>query len=214
MKRLSFFLALGLLLASCGRITYLDDAFSRKGRRHKVVAVIPFEVDILYNPLAGQKITPEMIADMEADLSVQLQEGFYSQFLRQRKRRDYTVKLQDPQRTNALLEEKGIDPAAAWKMKPEALAQALEVDAVIMGYVQMEKPLPEVMAAAVAVLFDSWLPTNEVSARLSLYEGRKGELLWRFERRLSGSVTRSLESLMRALVRAAARKFPYQGRYL
>lgn len=213
MKRLPFLLVLAVLLAGCGRVTYLDDAFPRKARRHKVVAVIPFEVDILYTPLTGSKVTPEMIAQMEADLSVQLQDGFYAQFLRQHRHRDYTVKLQDPQKTNALLEEKGIDPATAWKMKPEELARLLGVDAVIVGYMQMEKPLPEVMAAAVAVLFNTWLPTNEVSARLSLYNGADGELLWRFDRRLSGSVTSSVESLMRALVRAAARKFPYQEQF-
>lgn len=214
MKRLTFLLVLMALMASCGRVTYLDDAFASKACHHKVVAVIPFEVDILYNPITGKGVTPEMIAEMESNLSVQLQEGFYSQFLRQHKYRDYTVKLQDPRRTNLLLEEKGIDPATAWKRPPEELARVLGVDGVIIGYVQMEKPLPEVMAAAVAVLFNTWLPTNEVSARLSLYEGQEGELLWRFERRLSGSVTSSVESLMRALVRAAARKFPYQETYL
>ncbi len=203
-----------LLWAGCGSVTYLDEAFPCQARKHEVVAILPFEVDILYPTLTAGDITPATIEEMEADLSGMLQEAFHSQFLRRYRSRHYTVRLLDPRKTNALLEARGIAPERAWKMDASELAGLLDVDAVLLGYVQMEKPLPEVMAAVAAVIFGAWLPTNEISARLSLYEGEGGTLVWRFERQLSGSVTASVESLMRALVRSAARKFPYQPTYL
>jgi hypothetical protein len=95
----------------------------------------------------------------------------------------------------------------------EDLASLLGVDAVITGKIQREKPMSEAAAVVVGVLIGFWGSTNKVNVDLTIHDGRTGELFWKYNHELSGSVGSSSEQLVKAFTRKIARNFPYLVRH-
>ena len=67
-------------------------------------------------------------------------------------------------------------------------------------------------AIAIGVLIGSWGATNDVQTSISINEGKKGDLVWKYDYDASGSVGSSTDRLVNALMRNASRKFPYNAK--
>ncbi|HEX8334806.1 MAG TPA: hypothetical protein VF622_19435 [Segetibacter sp.] len=74
----------------------------------------------------------------------------------------------------------------------------------------MEKPTSNGAAIAVGVLSNIWLSTNNVKTTIKINDGKSGEILWKYDYQASGSVGRSVNTLVDALMKNASRNFPYQ----
>ncbi len=196
-------------VASAQTNLYVNPAFDDIARDHDKIAIIPFKTDIQLRPKQREKVTDEDLYDMEMNESLGLQEGMYSWFLKRKKRGKLRIEVQEPRRTNAILSEQGIDYDNIENQLPENLAEILGVDAVIMGTFSTDKPMSEGASVALGVLFGAWGSTNGAEVNMSVNNGTDGELLWNYNKRITGSYGSTPEDLINVLMRKASRRLAY-----
>ncbi|MFN8250844.1 MAG: hypothetical protein U0V75_03095 [Ferruginibacter sp.] len=210
--KLTLFIAITAIITSCGPKIYKTTDFSDKTSSHKTVAILPGEVSIQLRPNEMKNVTAQQIQQMQEETGKNIQDKMYSWFLRRSDKFNYTVSFQDISRTNALLKQAGIDYAGMSGKTKDELAKLLGVDAVISTRASMKKPMSDGAAVAVGVLFGAWGPTNDVQTTISINEGQKGELVWKYDYNASGSVGSNTDRLVNALMRNASKKFPYNAK--
>lgn len=198
-------IVLSLSFGACATI-YQPPQFFEMRQRHRLVAVLPFDVSISSTRLP-KGMTIEMLKEMEKDEGFGTQALFYSRFLKNSA--DFDVAFQDVDRTNALLAQNKMGYEELRTALKEDLAKLLGVDAVISGKIQREKPMSEGAAIAVGILIGFWGATNKVNIDLSIHDAATGELFWKYTHQISGSVGSSSEQLVKAFTRKIARNFPY-----
>jgi hypothetical protein len=210
--KLTLLLAITALITSCGPKIYKSNDFSDRTSQHKTVALLPAEVSIQLRPNEMKNTSAEQIKQMEEETGKNIQDKMYSWFLRRSDKFKYTVTFQDISRTNALLKQADVNYADMSVKTKEELAKLLGVDAVISTRASMKKPMSDGAAVAVGILFGAWGPTNDVHTSISINEGNKGDLVWKYDYNASGSVGSNPDRLVNALMRNASRKFPYNAK--
>lgn len=204
-----FFAALSIVLFSCGPKIYKSADFSSALSKHKNVAILPAQVNIALRPNEAKKLSAEQIEELATKTGYDIQEKMYGWFLRRSGKFDYTVTFQDVTRTNAKLKEAGIKYTDLKNTDRAQLAKILGVDAVMQDRANMEKPMSEGAAIAVGVLVGAWGATNKVQTTIDIHDGANGNLLWKYDYEVAGSVGSSTTRLVDALMRNASKKFPY-----
>ncbi len=174
---------------------------------HKTVAVLPFKSTISYKRLP-KNFDPVANVAEEQKTGLSLQSGLYTYLLR--KSPDYTVSIQDPERTNILLKQNGsfdkID-----ELTPDALAKILGVDAVIKCTYAYQKTGSEGGAIVKSLLIG--FGTGKVATSdltMHIYNSQDGELLWRFYKQMDEDVMSSPQAMMERMMRKVGRNFPYE----
>jgi hypothetical protein len=206
MKRFLLLLPLLGVLASCGPTLYTAKDFEKERRQHKTIAVLPFDVTIRTKKLP-KGVTQEQIKEQEKETGYNLQGHVYSYFLKRSD--DYTIKFQDVDKTNSMLEKAGVTYEAMRGQGKDELAKLLGVDVVLSGKAEMSKPMSDGAAIAIGVVFGVWGNTNEVNASVTIHDSQ-ADLVWKYDHTYSGSVGSSSESLARALMKNVSKKFPYE----
>ncbi len=201
-----------LILTSCGPSIYKTTDFEDVTRTHKTVAIIPANVMVQLRPNQAKKLTPEQIEKNQEATGFALQEKMYGWFLRRSTKQNYTVNFQDVSQTNALLQEAKLSYKDILKKSKSDLAKLLGVDAVISASLRTDKPMSEGVAVALGVVLGVWGNTNKAFTTIDIHEGKKGNLLWKYDYEASGSVGSSPENLVNALMRNASKKFPYNSK--
>ena len=201
-----------LLLASCAPKVYKTSDFDSKTASHKIVAILPTEVDITLRPNEMKKITPEQLKESEEKTGLSIQDKMYSWFLNRSGKYKYTVSFQDISKTNAILLQNNIKYADMRSKTKDELARLLGVDAVISSHASMKKPMSDGAAVALGVLLGTWGNTNEVQTSIAINEARNGDLIWKYDYQASGSVGSNTDNLVNNLMRNASKKFPYNSR--
>ncbi len=213
MKKLLLFLSVAtIFFTSCAPRVYKNRDFDAITASHKIVAILPAEVDITLRPNEMKKITPEQLKESEEQTGFNIQDKMYAWFLRKSDRRRYTVSFQDVNKTNALLLQNGIKYGDMRSKTKEELARLLGVDAVITTKAIMRKPMSEGAAVALGVLLGTWGNTNDVQVSITINEGKKGDLVWKYDYNNSGSFGSTAENLVDGLMRNASKRFPYNDR--
>lgn len=210
--KLTLLLAVAAIITSCGPTIYKASDFSDKTSAHKTVAILPAEVNIQLRPNEMKNTTAEQIKQMEEATGKDIQDKMYSWFLKRSEKYKYTVSFQDISRTNALLKQADLTYAAMNTKTKDELAKLLGVDAVISTRATMKKPMSEGAAVAVGILVGAWGATNDVQTSISINEGTKGDLVWKYDYNAAGSVGSSTDRLVNALMRNASKKFPYNAK--
>ena len=191
---------------SCGPAIYQSSNFDKKQRKIKIIAKLPFSVNIDMHHLP-KGITPENIRNAEEKTGYDLQSSSYTWFL---KRQDkYTTVFQDIDKTNAILRKEKISYSDIALQDKSKICKLLGVDAVISGRSSMSKPMTEIAAVAVGLISGAWGPTNSISNVLTIHD-MKAKLLWKYDHNASGSVLTSPDSLIKSLMKNASRKFPFK----
>ncbi|MBP8725363.1 MAG: hypothetical protein KBF37_03485 [Saprospiraceae bacterium] len=203
------FFAFSGMMVACAPSVYKSPDFDKLTSRHKLVAILPFNVQIDSRNLP-KNVTAEMVREDEKKTSYSIQGHAYGYLLQELSKKKFTVRFQDIDKTNALLREKGVEYGTIRDKTREDLCRLLDVDAVLSGKVNLSRPMSEGGAVAIGLLFGVWGTTNEVSANLVLHEHSRGELLWKYDWQAEGSVGSSAEKLSRSLMRSASKNFPYQ----
>jgi len=206
------FLSLAVITAclfSCGPKIYKSSDFSTALARHKNVAILPAEVTLQLRPNMTKKMTPEQLDDLSSKMAYDIQEKMHSWFLRREDKYNYTVKFQDVTKTNALLKDAGISYNDLKSTDRAKLAKLLGVDAVLQDRTVMEKPMSDGAAVAVGLLVGTWGATNKVHTTINIHDGNSGNLLWKYDYEVSGSVGSSSTQMVDALMKNASKKFPY-----
>ena len=174
---------------------------------HKTVAILPFKASISYKRLP-KNFDAQTNKDEERKLGSNLQSGMYTYLLR--KSADYTITVQDTERTNVLLKQSEVYDKID-EMTPDALAKILGVDAVIKCSYAYEKTSSEGLAIAKTLLIG--FGTGKVASgemTMNVYNGADGDLLWRFYKEMNEDVMSSANAVMERMMRKVGRNFPYQ----
>lgn len=201
-----------MIISSCGPTIYKTADFESKTAKHKIVAILPAEVTISLRPNEMKNMSIESFKEKEAATGFSIQNNLYSWFLRRSEKFKYTVSFEDISKRNALLAKAGIEYKDLKYKTKEELATILQVDAVISTRVSMQKPMSEGAALAIGVLIGTWGATNTVQTSINIHEAKKGELIWKYDYKASGSVGNNAENLVNGLMRNASKKFPYNDK--
>jgi hypothetical protein len=175
--------------------------------KHKVVAILPFETGISYKRLP-KNFDADANKQEEKKLSRDLQNEMFTFLLR--KKENYTVDFQDPDKTNTLLRKVGVFEKID-EIGIDSLAKILGVDAIIKCSYSYEKTSSEGAAIAKTILFGG-LGSKTGSGQLvmQIKNANDGELLWRFSKAMDDGVFSSAGQLMERMMRKVSRNFPYE----
>lgn len=203
------FVILASAAYSQSRAIYVHPKFYSMAKDHKKVAVVPFSVQIGLRPKEREKITAEDLVQMEHKEGLSAQSSLVSWFLRKQNAESYDVQFQDVSTTNALLLKAGMDIHNLTIYTPDELAKALGVDAVMGGMIETSKPVSDGASLAMGAIIGIYGTTNTGNITINLNDSQAGDLLWKYDNDLSGSLGSDMDAIMDSLMRKAARKFPY-----
>ncbi len=211
MNKITFKLLLALTLlvgATVEAQTHLFEHpdFETIAKDHKTIAIIPFSAKVSLRPKQMKEITAEQLKEMEINEGSSIQTAMYSWFLKRKKRGKLLIDVQDPNKTNALLKKNEVDMEIT---TPEELAKLLEVDAVITGKIETDKPMSDGASIALGLLVGFWGSTNSATVNMSINNAEDGTLLWNYNKRVSGSLGSSNDQLINTLMRKASRRLAY-----
>jgi hypothetical protein len=174
---------------------------------HKKVAILPFNATIGYRKLP-KDYNAEANKEVEMKLGYDMQSGMYTFLLR--KSSDYTVEIQDVERTNAILKKNDLINKLT-ETAPEELAKVLGVDAVIKSSYTYQKTKSEGGAIVLTLLVGFGTGSVATGAlTMQINDGKEGELVWRFYKQMSEDVMSSPATMMERMMRKVGRNFPYQ----
>ena len=115
--------------------------FDEIAKNHKIIGVIPFKNSVTLRPKQMKDITPEQLDRMEKSEGESIQSAMHSWFLKRKKRGTLSVDVQNIETTNAKLKKAGVNIENYETFTPLELAKILEVDAIIMGTFETNKPM-------------------------------------------------------------------------
>jgi hypothetical protein len=174
---------------------------------HKTVAILPFKATISFKRLP-KNFNEATNKEDERNLGANMQSGMYTYLLR--KSSDYSVTVQDIDRTNALLKKNDMFEKLD-ELTSDELATILGVDAVIKCSYAYEKTGSEGGAIVKSLLIGfgtGKVATGELTMQIN--NGKDGELLWRFYKQMNEDVMSSPSAMMERMMRKVGRNFPYQ----
>ena len=212
MKKLIFtttLTVLSLVILAQSKAIYTNPEFKTLAKDHKTIAIVPFKATLSLRPKQLEKITTEELKEIEDDHGKSVQSALESYFLKKKNQYNFTVEFQGTNKTNAILAKNNITQDNIEKYTPEELTKLLEVDAVISGTLNTTKPMSEGASVALGLLVGFWGSTNSGRIGIDLYDGKTGELLWKYEKTLSRSLGSDIHTVINAMMRKASRKFPY-----
>jgi hypothetical protein len=203
------------LLAQTKEI-YTNPSFDSFAKEHKTLAILPFEVTLRRRPKEMEKLEPEDLEIIQKHEGEAVQNALYTYFLNQKEEQDFKVKFQDVGTTNLWLLKKKWNLDSLKRRTKKELADSLEVDGIISGFLYTRKPMSEASSVAVTFFTDLWVfpgvgATNSGKCTINVHDGASGELLWRYEKTLSRGLGSDTQTVINAMMRKASRKFPYEG---
>ena len=187
--------------------TYSAPDLKSEIQKQKLVAILPFHVSITYKRVP-KHYDPSATKSEEENLTANLQSSMFTYLLR--KSDKYFVTFQDPTRTNALLKAKGVYDQLD-VLTQDSICKILGVDAVIKSNYDYEKTASEGGAIVKTVLFGGiGSKTGSGALTLQIYNGRDGNLLWRFYKAMNDDVMSSTDELITRMMKKVSRNFPYE----
>lgn len=211
MKKLLLFAILIVTFSKTISQTHLYEhpQFDSIAKNHKSIAIIPFKTQVKLRPKKIKEITEEQLANLEKSEAFGLQSGMHSWFLKRKKRGKLNIEVQQPTRTNAILKKAEITYENIEDQLPEDLAKILDVDAVITGTFETNKPMSEGASVALGLFIGFWGSTNNAIVNMNVNNGLDGVLLWNYNKKVKGSIGSSPEDLVNILMRKASRRLSY-----
>ena len=216
-KRAIVMLFIGTLflvsLSGCMTATiYTTPEFDTLQFSHDIVAILPF--DVTFN--AGhQDRSVEEISNLEIQIGKDFQRALYTQFLQQQKKNRYSIKFQDIDDTNAMLNRNLDAPLtidALSSLTKSEICEILNVDALISGNLSLSKPMGAGAAIASSLLIGVGGVTNKARITMTIHDRENGQLLWSYEHRAKGGLLSSPEGVADSLMKGIAKKFPYENK--
>lgn len=209
-KILSLFLLLFALPAFSQTSLYANPDFDKIAENHKVIAIVPFKTQVKLRPKQMKDMTDEQLHKLEKAEGESIQTAMYSWFLKRKKRgKLLKLNIQDPKETTALLKRQNISYDNITDYTPKELAEMLNVDAVISGDFETNKPMSEGASVALGLLVGFWGSTNSAVMNMSVHNANDGVLLWNYNKKVRGGLGSSPEDLINILMRKASRRLAY-----
>ena len=189
---------------------YENPNFDEIAKTHNIIAIVPFKTQVKLRPKQMKDMSSEQLNRIEKSEGESIQTAMYSWFLKRKKRGDLkSLEIQDPRTTTAMLKKQNIDYNNITDFTPKELATILEVDAVISGDFETNKPMSEGASVVLGVLFGFFGSTNTALLNMSVHNAEDGVLLWNYNKKVRGSIGSDTEDLVNILMRKASRRLSY-----
>ncbi|WP_299128031.1 hypothetical protein [uncultured Winogradskyella sp.] len=188
---------------------FQHEDFENLTKDHKKIAIVPFKTTVKLRPRKMKELKEGDLEKIEKAEGIGLQVAMHSWFLKRRKRGTMEVDVQDPKRTNAILKKSDISYENIEDQLPEDLAKLLDVDAVISGTFETDKPMSDGASIALGVVFGFFGNTNSATINMSIHNGSDAELLWNYNKKVRGSIGSDSDDLVNILMRKASRRLGY-----
>ncbi|SMD46401.1 hypothetical protein SAMN00777080_5090 [Aquiflexum balticum DSM 16537] len=188
---------------------YEHPKFDEITKNHELVAILPFKTSITLRPKDMKDMSAEQLDRMEVSEGLSIQSAMHSWFLKREKRGTLKTNFQDPAVTNAKLKRLGVTFENIDEYTPEEIAKFLEVDGIIMGTFETNKPMSEGASATLGLLVGFYGSTNKAVINMSVYNAEDGLLLANYNKGLNGSIGTSTEDLINTVMRKASRRLSY-----
>ncbi|MDB5241704.1 MAG: hypothetical protein JWP57_2329 [Spirosoma sp.] len=196
------------------REIYTNANFRTLAKDHKILAILPFKTTLTLRPKEVEKNGGQAgVAALEKREGLGVQSAVHSYFLKRKESNDLIVDVQDPARTNALLERNAVTYETLSSFTPEELAKILNVDGVVSGTFESTQPMSNEAAVAMTLLVGFSGSTNTGKTTLSINDGKTGELLWKYDKTLSRGFGSNTNTIITTIMRKASRQFPYDKDY-
>ena len=187
--------------------TFTSPKLKEEIEKHKTVAILPFEAAITYKR-PPKNYDSSANKNEELNIAKNLQQSMYTYLLR--KNDKYSVTFQDVDRTNALLKSKGIFDKLD-ELTQDSICKMLGVDAVVKCRYSYEKTASEAGAIAKTILLGGMgSKTGSGALTMQIYNGKDGDLLWRFYKAMDDNLMSSTDVLMERMMKKVSRNFPYE----
>ncbi len=176
---------------------------------HQVIAIIPFGTN--YDQLAIGKNVGKKEKDRidTKEYSRQCQKNTYDYFIKLKEKKDIDIIVQTPEATNHILDSVGYNYDSLMNMNYSDICALLGVDAVIRGYVDVDKYMSKGGTVAMN-MFVGGAPANEqIDVTLSILDRKTGEQVWYFANTLEGDLFSKPERLVNSLLVMIGKKLPY-----
>ncbi|RYY93028.1 MAG: hypothetical protein EOO11_20420 [Chitinophagaceae bacterium] len=194
------------LFGEAAKQVYKSPAFKETIAGHKTIAILPYKATISYKRMP-KNFDAAAAVEEEKKLARNMQTGMYTYLLR--KADKFTVTFQDVDRTNALLKQAGVFDRLD-VMTMDSVAKILGVDAVIKCQYAYEKTNSEGAAVATSLVFGVGGKVASGELVMQVYDGQKGDLVWRFYKQMNENWTSSATEVMERMMRKVGRNFPYE----
>lgn len=189
---------------------YENPDFDEIAKDHKIIAIVPFKTQVTLRPRQRDKMSDKEFAALERSEGEGIQGAMFSWFLKRKKRgKLLNLNLQEPKRTNALLAKEGITYDNLYEYTSDELAKILEVDAIISGDYETNKPMSEGASLALGLLVGFGGATNTAVVNMSVNNGVDGVLLWNYNKKVRGGLGSTPDDLINVLMRKASRRLSY-----
>lgn len=196
------------------REIYTNANFKTLAKDHKTLAILPFKTTLTLRPKEVEKNGgPAGVAALEKREGLGVQGAVHSYFLKRKESNDLTVDVQDPARTNALLDRNAVTYETMASFTSEEIAKILGVDGVVSGTFQSTQPMSNEAAVAMSLLVGFGGSTNTGKTVISINDGKTGELLWKYDKTLSRGFGSNTNTIITTIMRKASRQFPYDKDY-
>ncbi len=213
------------VLVSCTPY-YISSQFEAATADHEIIAVLPFEM--WFTGVMPEKLTEEDILQIEEAESRAFQISFYNEVLRSTKRGNNPIRvdLQDYDKTNRLLADKGIGIRESWTMSPEELSELLGVDGVVQARIEKTRFMSDLASYGIELGRDiivvltnysvlPWLPpissqSKAITADYTLFDQEEGTTLWSIAFDRGADWRQPANQIIDEISRRAAKKFPYR----
>lgn len=206
-KNLYYFLLLLVLLPACHTAKiYTSPNFNKTKSSIKQLAILPFDVTVNKNRMPnGMKA--DFMKKARRMGGFNMQKNAFSWLAKRRK--NYTVEIQDVNLTNELLQKNNITIEQLQIIGKSELCRLLNVDGIISGRAELTKLMSDMGAETVYDL-TGFVGTNNKAATSLAIHNTSNELLWQFEYRTSGTSGSTTASMINELMVKAAKRFPYK----
>lgn len=172
---------------------FLAKRYDEYVTEHKVVAILPFSVDIEGENKKQITSKKERVRN-EKEIEEQIQESLYKFLLSNQDK--YSIEFQDINNTNLKLKNAGI-MSTLYTTPKEEIAKALGVDAVIAGNYVQKMNNKESKSGII---------------KITLYDGQTGEWVWKLDENAGSkySLIDETDKLMNSLMGKVVNFFPYR----
>lgn len=208
-KFILVFIIIPLASANAQTRLFVDPEFQRIGNNHKIIAVIPFRVSISLRPKQMEVLKEGQLEKMQEDESRNIQMALYAWFLKRRQQGKMWVDIQDASTTTAILSKSGINYSNIDNYTPEEIARLLNVDAIVRGTFDTDKPMSEGASLALGLLVGFWGATNQTTINMFIHNAEDGKVLVNYNKGVAGSVGSTSDQLINVVMRKASRRIPY-----
>lgn len=214
-----------LLIVGCTPF-FISHDFNIQTADHKEVAILPFEMN--YIGILPDELIEDTFNQIEEAESKAFMISYYNEVLRSTKsgKKPIRVNIQHYKNTLQIFDENDIYILDTWDMKADELAEILQVDAVLRGYIEKNQIIPDLQSFGIEVgvkILDiiteggliGWIPfdltkSKEVKTNYSLVDGQNGNTLWSIAYDIDADWRQPANEIIDGVNRRSSKKFPYR----